>query len=144
VTRYEEQLGRAGIAVTTRAAGEPLGRWDRQRLDQVMTNLLANAIKYAPRRPVEIDLWVEGPDALLRVRDHGPGITPRDRERVFERFVQLGPSPRPEGFGLGLWIVRQIVAAHAGTIHVQDADGGGAAFVLRMPLDTGAALAGEA
>jgi signal transduction histidine kinase len=142
--RCQPQLKRAGIAATLRAAGEPIGRWDAQRLDQVLVGLLSNAIKFAPGDPVEIDVSVDGGDAVLRVRDHGPGIPARDRERIFERFVQLGSLPRPEGFGLGLWIARRIVAAHAGTIQAQDAEGGGAAFVVRMPLDAGLAPVGAA
>jgi signal transduction histidine kinase len=127
-----------------RTEGEPIGRWDRQRLEQVVTNLLSNALRYAPGRPIEVDVGVDGAEAVLRVQDHGPGIAPRDRERVFERFVQLGAAPRAEGFGLGLWIVRQIVAAHAGAIQVLDGEGGGAAFVVRLPLDAGVEPAGEA
>jgi signal transduction histidine kinase len=143
LSRHQEQLCRTGVSATARSKGEPVGRWDRGRLDQVMTNLLSNAAKYAPGQPVEVDVSVDGRDAVLRVRDHGPGIAPRDRERIFERFVQLGPAPRPEGFGLGLWIVHRIVAAHAGTIQAQEVEGGGAAFVVRLPLDASVEPIGE-
>jgi signal transduction histidine kinase len=134
---HEDQLERAGMQVTTRAAGEPTGRWDRQRLGQVMTNLLSNALRHAPGRPLEIDVGVLGAFATLRVRDHGPGIAPRDREIVFQRFVQLGAAPRAGGFGLGLWLVRQIVEAHAGTVEVSGGEGEGAEFVIRLPLLAG-------
>jgi signal transduction histidine kinase len=144
LSQCQDQLQRAGMSVTMRTEGEPIGRWDRQRLEQVMTNLLSNALRYAPGRPIEVDVGVDGAEAVLRVQDHGPGIAPRDRERVFERFIQLGPAPRAEGFGLGLWFVRQIVAAHAGSIQVLDGEGGGAAFVVRLPLDAGVEPVGEA
>jgi signal transduction histidine kinase len=143
LSRFQDQLDRAGMSVTARAEGEIVGRWDRQRLEQVMTNLLSNAIRYAPGGPLEVGVRTEGPDAVLRVRDHGPGIAPRDRTRVFERFVQLGAAPA-EGVGLGLWIVQQIVAAHAGAIEVRDVEGPGAELVVRLPLDAGEELAVDA
>ncbi|MFT3770119.1 MAG: MEDS domain-containing protein [Minicystis sp.] len=143
VGRLGDQLQAAGCATTLRERGEPIGLWDRSRLDQVLTNLVLNATKHARGTPIEIDVRADGEGAVLSVRDHGPGIAPADRARVFERFTQLDAAS-PEGFGLGLWIVRQIVATHGGSVHVEEAPGGGALFVVRLPLSPLPARGGDA
>jgi signal transduction histidine kinase len=133
VARLADQLRAAGCAVTLRESGELVGMWDRSRLDEAVTNLLVNAARHARGAPIEVDLRASGGDALVRVRDHGPGIPSTDRERVFEKFVQLRGGSA-EGFGLGLWLVREIVAAHRGEVHVEEGEGGGARFVVRLPM----------
>jgi signal transduction histidine kinase len=107
---------------------------DRDRLNQVVRNLLVNAERHA-RRLVRIELGVAGDEAVLVVRDDGPGIPVADRERVFERFTRLDEarSRGQGGTGLGLAIARQIVEAHGGTITVAEQDAG-ARLVVRLPV----------
>ena len=110
---------------------------DAGRLTQVLGNLVANAVKFSPPDTVvEITARVAGDVVEVRVRDHGPGIPVEDRERVFDRFVQLdgGNTRRVGGFGLGLYVARQICGALGATVAVADTDGQGATFVLRVPL----------
>ena len=110
---------------------------DPDRLHQVLTNLLANAIKFSPpggRVAITARADTEG---LVRfaVEDTGPGISPAERERVFDKFYQVGrvESERPPGTGLGLTIARHLVELHGGRIWVEDAPHGGAAFVIVLP-----------
>jgi signal transduction histidine kinase len=104
---------------------------DSSRLDQVLVNLLANAARHAPGAAIRVSLVAGADDAVLSVRDGGPGIPEPVRSRIFERFVRMPGSPT--GLGLGLFICRQIVDAHGGTIEVQSEPGHGTAFVVRLP-----------
>jgi signal transduction histidine kinase len=122
-------------------AGQPvIGWWDAARIEQVIVNLLSNAMKYGGGQPIEVTVdWASSgsggeAQARLTVRDHGVGIASSDQERIFERFERASPSDRVWGLGLGLWIVKQIVQAHRGTIAVASSAGRGAAFVVTLPL----------
>jgi signal transduction histidine kinase len=143
LARLGDPIQASGATVRLREHGAPLGHWDGARLGQVLTNLLVNALKHARGTAIEVDVWTEETTAVLAVRDHGPGVPAADRARIFERFVQLGDA-RAEGIGLGLWMVRQIVSAHGGTVGVEDAAGGGARFVVRLPLGPRPAPRGDA
>ena len=109
---------------------------DHDRLVQVLINLLGNAVKFSPRRGGRAELSVRryGAEVELAVADNGPGIPPADRTVVFDRFRQLGDSmgERPEGVGLGLAISQKIVEQHGGRIWVEEAEGGGAVFKIRL------------
>jgi two-component system, OmpR family, sensor histidine kinase KdpD len=108
---------------------------DPVRLDQVLTNLLDNARGYAPGSPVQVVARQDGDHVELRVVDHGPGIPAPERERVFDQFYRLkGGGKRPEGTGMGLAICRGIVRAHGGALRVETTPGGGATFVLTLPV----------
>jgi signal transduction histidine kinase len=100
----------------------------------VLTNLLANAIKYGVGKPIDVTLRAERGDAVLDVRDHGAGVPDADRARIFERFERAVPMRNYGGLGLGLYVAREIVAAHGGTIAVADAAGGGACFTVTFPI----------
>jgi two-component system OmpR family sensor kinase len=115
---------------------------DEDRLRQVVGNLVANAVRHTPAgSPVEVAVGVDArhPAArrvVLEVRDHGPGISPEQAQKVFERFYRLDASRRRGhggGSGLGLSIVSAVVSAHQGEVDVQQTPGGGATFVVRLP-----------
>jgi Na+/proline symporter/nitrogen-specific signal transduction histidine kinase len=118
---------------------------DRDRLFQVVLNLLSNAVKFSPRDVGRVTLAVENDSngVRLSVADNGPGITPKDRESIFERFRQGGDTltAKPEGSGLGLAISRMIVEHFGGRAWVEDAPGGGAIFRVWLPCETAEASA---
>ncbi|MBI3543693.1 MAG: HAMP domain-containing histidine kinase, partial [Deltaproteobacteria bacterium] len=126
-------LGAAGCSVITRASGPLRGSWDRLRLEQILTNLLTNAIRYASGQPIEVTMLERGGHAVLEVRDHGPGISAEDQERIFQRFERAGKNGVLGGLGLGLYIVRQIARAHGGDVRVESKLGAGASFVVELP-----------
>jgi signal transduction histidine kinase len=109
------------------------GDWDRLRVELVLENLLANAMKYAPGKPITVRVGRAGAFATLAVKDRGEGITPEDRARIFERFERGAGAERVGGFGLGLWIARSIADAHGGAIHLDSTPGEGATFTLLLP-----------
>jgi two-component system, OmpR family, sensor kinase len=105
-------------------------------LRRAVRNLLENARRYSTG-PVTLELAREGRDVVLRVRDHGPGVPPSERERIFEPFYRLpGASEVHGGVGLGLALVRSIAVRHHGNVTCEDPSGGGACFVLRLPADS--------
>ena len=110
------------------------GRFDRQRLEQVVVNLLANAVKYGAGRPIDVVVAEEEDRAKLAVRDRGIGISEEDQARIFERFARAVSVKHFGGFGLGLYICREIVRAHGGTIRVESRLGQGATFIIELPL----------
>ncbi len=130
--RFEDEARRAGCAVRLSAPEPAVGRWDRLRLDQVVTNLLSNAIKYGRGRSVEVSVESREGLATLTVRDHGIGISPADQRRIFERFERAVSKRNYGGFGLGLWIVRQIVESLGGTVRVESVPGEGSTFQVEL------------
>jgi PAS domain S-box-containing protein len=132
--RFEPDLLRAGCALTLTLDDSVEGRWDRLRLDQVVSNFLTNAIKYGPGQPITIDVSLRDGAARLAVRDRGIGIERADQARIFDRFTRAVPVVNYGG-GLGLWIVRVIVEALGGSIAVVSEPGQGAEFTALLPLD---------
>jgi len=112
-----------------------IGHWDLIRLDQVISNLLANAIKYAAGKPIKIKVSQEKENAIIKVCDQGRGISSEDKKQIFKRFVRVAEDNNSGGFGLGLWIARQIVKAHGGKIRVQSELGKGADFIVSLPIE---------
>ncbi len=108
---------------------------DRDKLQRIIGNLVDNAVKYAPDGPIEVAAAPGEDGVVITVSDHGPGIPVQDRQRVFERFVQLDQSStrRRGGTGLGLYLSRELAALIGGSLEVGDAPGGGARFVLKVP-----------
>ncbi len=131
--RLGRDLGRAGCQLEVHAEGPVEGRWDRVRLGQIVTNLVSNAAKYGAGKP--IDLLVEGDEgtAKITVRDRGIGIAPEHQKRIFDRFERAVSEQHYGGFGLGLWIVKQLVDALGGSIRVESELGRGATFIVELP-----------
>lgn len=108
-------------------------RCDPDRVQQVITNLLDNAVKSSPPlTPIEITMRASGSEVAVEVRDHGPGLSDAELTRVFDKFVR-GRTSTPTGTGLGLYICRQIIEAQGGAIHAERGEDGGARFVFTLP-----------
>jgi signal transduction histidine kinase len=109
---------------------------DDEKLRRIVVNLVDNAIKYAPEGPIEVAVHASSSEATLTVTDHGPGIAASDRERCFERFVQLDQSStrRHGGVGLGLHLSRQLAELLGATLTLHETAGGGCTFVLSLPV----------
>jgi signal transduction histidine kinase len=132
------------LAQQAEAVGPPIeleapqaipGLWDEFRIEQVLTNLLTNALRYGGGKPIEVAVEAAGGFAQMTVRDHGIGIAPADHARIFEQFERTDDSRRhAAGLGLGLFIARQIVRSHGGDIEVESRQGHGALFRVRLPL----------
>ena len=131
--RFQDEAARAGCKLGITAEGPVVGQWDRSRLEQVLTNMVTNALKYGQGKPVEVTVELAGTRARLVVRDQGVGIAPDDQQRIFDRFERASSTRSFGGIGLGLWIVREIVRAHEGEVRVESALGAGAAFVVELP-----------
>lgn len=131
--RLEEQLARSGARVAITPGPPVLGFWDRLRMDQIATNLVSNAVKYGDGKPVEVEVSTRAGIARLAVSDHGIGIAADHQARIFGRFERAVSSRNFGGFGLGLWIVRQIVEASGGTIAVASTPGLGSTFTVELP-----------
>lgn len=131
--RYAEELSRAGCALRLDASETATGHWDKLRVEQVFQNLLSNAIKYGRGHPIDVRVGVDAERAWLSVEDGGMGIAQEAQPRLFQRFERLASERHYGGLGLGLWIVRQIVDAMDGRIHVRSAPGQGSTFTVELP-----------
>jgi two-component system OmpR family sensor kinase len=115
------------------------GRWDRLALEQIVSNLISNAIKFGAGAPIDVTLThPQETSVQFEVRDRGIGIADVDQERIFGRFERLSTQPsHPAGAGVGLWLVRGLVESHGGSIAVHSASAQGATFTVILPLDAG-------
>jgi signal transduction histidine kinase len=113
---------------------QPLvGRWDPLRIEQIVLNLISNAMKFGRGKPVTVSLARRDGEAVLRVRDEGPGIAPADREKIFDRFFRSDMGRGVAGLGLGLAIVRDLTQAMGGFVAVASEPGHGAEFTVSLP-----------
>ncbi len=134
VAHLRDEIEKSGSQLLLDLAPTP-GRFDRSRLEQVVTNLLANAAKFGRSKPITLHVAPDGPRARLRVTDRGIGIPAEDQARIFERFERAVTSQHFGGLGLGLYIARQIVEAHDGEIRIESAPGTGTSFVVVLPRE---------
>ena len=111
-----------------------VGQWDRPRLESVVENLVSNALKFGEGKPISITASCDASKAVMSVADHGIGISPEEQARIFEKFERAVSERHYGGFGLGLWVVRQIVEAHGGQVRVASQPGEGSTFVVELPL----------
>jgi signal transduction histidine kinase len=133
IDSVDHRANRAGSPITLRAAGSVRIRADRSRIAQALARLLANAVKYGASRPIEVLVEAGTERARVQVIDHGIGVAAPDRQRIFERFARATSESNYGGFGLGLWMVREIATAHGGSVSVEETLGGGATFTLLLP-----------
>jgi signal transduction histidine kinase/Na+/proline symporter len=133
VERHSDELAGARCEVRIDAPDEVSGAWDRLRVEQVLTNLVLNAAKYVPGARVDVRVRANGAYAQIAVHDDGPGIALEDQQRIFLPFERATRYLEVSGFGLGLFIVRQIVEAHGGRVALDSARGRGTTFTVELP-----------
>jgi signal transduction histidine kinase len=134
IERQRPQWEQAGSPVELEVVGAPRGLWDRARLDQVISNILGNAIKYGRSQPIQVRVTSDEAGARIAIQDHGVGIPPEHQTRIFNRFERASSIESFGGLGLGLYIARQIIDAHGGTILVESEPGEGSTFAVVLPL----------
>lgn len=133
IHNFDEEFRRANCEIRTDIAEGIVIKGDRYRMEQVITNLLSNALKYGDGCPVDVKLARSGKNVILTVKDQGIGIDKENQERIFERFERAVSPTAIGGLGLGLYITRQIVDLHHGRIYLKSAVGKGSEFFLELP-----------
>lgn len=134
VDRFRPELEAAGSSIDVLVRSPAIGSWDKSRIEQVLSNLLSNALKYGAGKPIHCVIATENGRAILRLSDEGPGIAPDEQLRIFNKYERAASSQNVGGMGLGLYIARRIVEAHGGRISVESAPGEGATFLVELPL----------
>lgn len=131
--RYHPQFKSANCELHLNLPAELICKVDKLRIEQVMVNLITNAIKYAPGKPVSISLTEQDSEIRIEVQDQGAGISKEDQKRIFDRFERVSNNVSQTGLGLGLYIVNQIVTAHGGSVKVISEIDQGSSFQVRFP-----------
>jgi signal transduction histidine kinase len=134
LARFQPEAQRAGCELLLDTDGPVSGQWDRLRLEQVLTNLLSNALKYGAGKPVHLRVEQHEDRARLVIRDEGIGIQPEAMGRIFNRFERGVSERHYGGLGLGLYVTRQIIAAMGGTVTAESTPAQGATFTVELPL----------
>ncbi|HEY8207077.1 MAG TPA: ATP-binding protein [Myxococcaceae bacterium] len=132
VDRFRNRSKQARSTISLLA--EPVaGRWDRRRLERILTQLLGNALKFGADNPIDVSVGPAAERARIAIRDRGIGIPPEDLQRIFGRFERAAPAEHYGGFGVGLWLVGELVKSMAGTVRVDSRPGQGSTFVIDLP-----------
>lgn len=134
IERMQQIIVASKTTANFRASGIVRGYWDEFRLEQLFTNLLTNALKYGASTPISVSVDQRDDNAILMVRDEGPGISGSDLRRIFDPYERAASVNSIGGLGLGLYISREIVHAHGGRIEVDSAPNQGAQFTITLPL----------
>ncbi|MEX0292336.1 ATP-binding protein [Pseudomonas putida] len=134
VENFTAQATALGTHIDLQRCDGLQGEWDEFRIEQVLANLLSNALRYGERQPVEVRVFEQAGMACVQVQDHGIGISGVNQQRIFQQFERVATQQASAGLGLGLYISEQIVQAHGGQIQVQSEEGKGATFCLQLPL----------
>ena len=132
--RFAPEIQRCHVTVRVNAPDPAPGIWDAARIDQVITNLISNALKYGAGRPIEVSVRVEASQAVVVVRDHGIGIRKDEQSKIFGPFAHVVAAKHHAGLGLGLWIAQQFVQASGGRIKVNSRPEQGSTFTVELPL----------
>jgi signal transduction histidine kinase len=128
--------GASGLSYTIQIDGESVwGRWDAERIGQILHYLLSNAIKFGAGKPIEVTIATRGAFADLTVTDHGIGIDAARLPRIFDHFGHASADSQHAGMGLGLWMVGRLVEAMHGSVHVRSELGCGSSFTVYLPLE---------
>lgn len=133
IDRFKPQFEAVGSKVDYFITPQVGGVWDSYKLEQVINNLFSNAIRYSPESTIHVGLIKMNGKAILNVKDEGSGISPDDLDRIFERFERA--TNTASGLGLGLYITRQIVELHKGSIRAESELGKGANFIVELPIN---------
>lgn len=131
---FAQQMEAAETEVSFTAPEPVVGHWDEFRIEQVVSNLLTNALRYGGRSPIQVRVYREGDEARIEVQDHGIGISEENQKRIFQQFERVSAKTVVAGLGLGLFISEQIVAAHGGSIAVESQINEGALFRVCLPI----------
>ena len=131
---FAQQIEAAETEVSFTASGPVEGHWDEFRIEQVVSNLLTNALRYGGRSPIQVRVYREGDEARVEVQDRGIGISEENQKRIFQQFERVSAKTVVAGLGLGLFISEQIVAAHGGSIVVESQINEGALFRVCLPI----------
>jgi two-component system OmpR family sensor kinase len=132
--RFSEDASNSGCEVRLSVATGVRTRLDRFRLDEAIGNVISNAIKYGAGKPIDVELKTKDRKATLVVQDRGIGIPIEDLSRIFGRFERTTISRNYGGLGLGLYIAKQVIEQHDGSIRAESRPGGGARIVIELPL----------
>ncbi|WP_236607529.1 sensor histidine kinase [Sandaracinus amylolyticus] len=136
VAAHDLELRRSGSTITLRVPRAIVGRWDRALLEQVLMQLVGNAIKFGAGRPIDVTIEASARDATVIVRDRGPGIATSEHGRIFDRFHRGVSWKHHGGLGLGLYLAQRIAAMHEGSLRVDSEPGAGSTFTLLLPRAT--------
>ncbi|GFM88422.1 hybrid sensor histidine kinase/response regulator [Pseudomonas cichorii] len=131
---FSAQITATESTVTLFADDTVIGVWDEFRIEQVVANLLTNAMRYGARKPIEVRVYCDNGEARVEVIDQGIGISGENQKRIFQQFERVTAKHAVAGLGLGLFISEQIVLAHGGRIVVESEEGKGSTFRVCLPL----------
>lgn len=136
IERSKPQYAASKVLLTFEGEKGLMVNADRHRIDQVLVNLLSNALKYGEGKPVAVRVLARGERAMVHVEDQGPGIDLKHHPAIFERFERGAAKKGISGLGLGLFIVKEIVESHNGNVVVQSEPGKGAKFIFDLQMET--------
>ena len=134
IDEFQPQIAAAECSVNCTA--EPLveGHWDEFRIEQVVSNLLTNALRYGSKSPIEVRVYQTPEHACIEVQDHGIGISEENQQRIFQQFERVSSKAATAGLGLGLFIAREVALGHKGTLEVESDREHGTVFTMRLPM----------
>ena len=133
INQIQLMADQSGIELHFRSKGSIFGLWDTFKIEQVLLNLMINAIRYGKKKPIYIEIDEDEDHALITVKDQGIGIKPEDCEKIFQRFERVSEDPTINGIGLGLYISHSIVKSHRGEIKLTSELGKGSEFKVMLP-----------
>lgn len=134
VDDFSQHAQVAGCCIAMDTVPDVVGDWDEFRVEQILVNLITNALRYGGGKPVSIGFSLIDDHVAIHVQDQGTGIPESEQQRIFEKFERLGNNQVKEGLGMGLYIARQLAEAHGGNLSVSNTPGAGACFTLRLPI----------
>lgn len=134
IDRMESLAQSSGNGVVLSELSHVEGDWDKFRIDQVVTNLMTNAIKYSPETQILVQIWNDNEHGYFSIQDFGIGIKPEDQDEIFKRYQRGTNVTSQRGLGIGLYISQQIIEKHSGRIDVQSEVNKGSKFIVKLPL----------